>query len=105
MKIGDEVQTNDENRAFIVGMILGKSLDNKDKMEGTIPYAWNKTFPGWQDKMVYYIEFEKPVRQCTMKNIEDSYAHLYTYEKMVQIYESQPYVNMLAVPEYGVELV
>jgi hypothetical protein len=103
-KIGEEVKTEDDNQAFIVGLIMGQSLKRKQEIEGKIYYAWNKNCPGWEEKVVYYVEFMKPVKQAKMKDLMEVYEKMYSVDRIRTIYESQEDILLLAIPEDEIKL-
>ena len=103
-KIGEEVQTNDGNKAFIVGLIMGQTIKRKSELEGRVYYHWDKNCPGWENKAVYYIEFMNPIKPATLKNLIDIYDKMYSLDSIRQMYESQENVLLLTVPEDEIKL-
>jgi hypothetical protein len=70
------------------------------------PYAqydgWNKNYPNWHTKPLYYIKLDNPTKACTLEELQEFHPDK-DYFTVQQMYEAMPLNPIMILPQDAVK--
>jgi len=91
---------------YIIGHMYYYSVTVGKGSETKLSYKWDNLFPGWKEKMVYYIYYNEPRSACTWKEITEglNYNDFPEYEWRDYYENKLPKTQLIAYPVDDLEL-
>lgn len=63
---------------------------------------WNKNYPNWHTKPLYYIKLDSPSKACTVEELQEFHPDK-DFFTLQQMHEAMPLIPILILPQDAVK--